>query len=71
MIQVPVRSFTSIVKELRHDLIDVLKMDIEGSEHVVLDDILGSGVKIKQILIEFHHRFKGVGIKRSNKEIKE
>ena len=71
MIQVPVRSFGTIVKELRHDLIDILKMDIEGSEYVVLDDILSSGVKIKQILIEFHHRFKGVGIRRTKEAIKK
>ena len=46
-------------------------MDIEGSEYVVLDDILSAGVKIKQILIEFHHRFKGVGIRRTKEAIKK
>jgi FkbM family methyltransferase len=70
-IQVPVKSFSSIVKDLRHDQIDILKMDIEGSEYVVLDDILSSGVEIKQILIEFHHRFRGVGIKRTKEAIKK
>jgi FkbM family methyltransferase len=41
----------------QHKIIDVLKMDIEGSEYVILDSILNSGIFIGQICIEFHDRF--------------
>lgn len=66
---VPVKKFSSIVKALGHNKIDVLKLDIEGSEYSVLDDIFGSGVQIGQLLIEFHHRFDGVGTNMTHQAI--
>lgn len=57
MISVPMKSFGDITKELGHTHIDVLKMDIEGSEYHVIESILSSDVKIDQILIELHERF--------------
>ena len=55
-IQVKMRSFDDITEELGHKHIDVLKMDIEGSEYAVLEKILASNVTIDQILVEFHDR---------------
>ncbi len=55
-ISVKMRSFDDIVKEFGHSHIDVLKMDIEGSEYEVLPKILESSVTIDQILVEFHDR---------------
>lgn len=56
-IEVPMKSFEDIVKELKHDKIDVLKMDIEGSEYKVIESILNTPVEIKQVIIELHERF--------------
>jgi FkbM family methyltransferase len=64
-IEVPVKTFSTIVAELGHTKIDVLKMDIEGAEYEVIDDVLNSGINIKQILVEVHHRFPGVGVKKT------
>ncbi len=55
-VEVPVKSFNDIIKELKHKRIDVLKMDIEGAEYNVIPDILKQEINIRQILIEFHHR---------------
>ncbi|MFN0200498.1 MAG: FkbM family methyltransferase [Bacteroidia bacterium] len=55
-VQVQMRSFEDITKMLGHTHIDVLKMDIEGSEYEVLAYILNSKVTIHQFLIEFHDR---------------
>jgi FkbM family methyltransferase len=55
-IRVKMRSFDDIVKQLGHTHIDVLKMDIEGSEYEVLPKILESTVTIDQFLVEFHDR---------------
>lgn len=52
----PVKSFSDIVNQLQHTKIDILKMDIEGTEYEVLPGILKSGIEIGQILVEFHHR---------------
>lgn len=56
-IEVGMKRFIDIASELGHQKIDVLKLDIEGSEHDVIPDVLQSGIDISQILIEFHDRF--------------
>ncbi len=57
-VEVPVRRFRTIAADLGHDRVDLLKLDVDGSEYAVLPDILASGIPIGQILIEFHHNFR-------------
>lgn len=64
-IDVPAMNVPSIAKRLGHVQIDLLKMDIEGAEYEVLDNLLQSPVKPRQLLVEFHHRFSGIGPKRT------
>lgn len=64
-IRMDVRRISTLMGDLGHERLDVLKMDIEGAEYDVVDDILASGVAVEQLLIEFHHRFAGVGIERT------
>jgi FkbM family methyltransferase len=47
--------------------IDVLKMDIEGAEYGVIDDLVVSGThkQISQLLVEFHHHFSGFSVKET------
>ena len=39
------RSVPSLMAELGHDAVDLMKVDIEGAEHTVLASVLASGVK--------------------------
>jgi FkbM family methyltransferase len=39
--------------------IDLLKLDIEGFEYGVLEDVLSSKLDIRQICVEFHHFLPG------------
>jgi FkbM family methyltransferase len=55
-IQVQMKSFDDIARQLGHNKIDVLKMDIEGAEYEVLQAIMKSKIRINQILVEFHDR---------------
>lgn len=64
-ITVPVKRLGTIMRELGHARIDILKMDVEGAEYNVIDDIQRSGILPWQILVEFHHRFPSVGVKKS------
>lgn len=64
-IEVPAMSLGSITRKLGHERIDLLKMDIEGAEYEVLDNLLDSAVKPVQLLVEFHHRFQGIGPART------
>lgn len=55
------RSLGSVMKELGHKKVDVLKMDIEGAEYGVIDALCKDGTisKVSQLLVEFHHRLEG------------
>lgn len=57
IIQLPFKNMKSIIKELGVKQVDILKLDIEGSELDVISDILKSGLIFKQLCIEFHYRF--------------
>lgn len=68
-IAAPVKRLSSIMKDLGHARIDVLKLDVEGAEYAVIEDMRRSNVRPGQILVEFHHRFPGVGIRKSTTAI--
>lgn len=68
-IKVNVKKIESIMKELGHSRIDLLKMDIEGAEYAVIEDIVRSNIRPRQILVEFHHRFPAIGIGKSKRAI--
>lgn len=57
--QVPARTIKSIANEFEHQKIDLIKIDIEGAEYGVIEDLLKSHLRPTQILIEFHHRHAG------------
>ena len=57
----PVKALTTIMRELGHTQIDLLKMDIESAEYGVIDALAATDLPIGQLLIEFHHRFESVG----------
>jgi len=54
-IEVPCVDVSTLMKMNGHDHIDILKIDIEGSEYEVIDDILKRRLPVKQILVEFHN----------------
>lgn len=59
-LEVPVKSIATITQTLGHSGIDVFKMDIEGAEYDVLQGLLESALRPRQLLIEFHHRHAGL-----------
>ena len=69
--QLPVHRLPTIIQMLGHDRIDILKMDIEGAEYDVIEDIIRSQVPIYQVLIEFHHRFANLGIGKTREAISQ
>jgi hypothetical protein len=52
-----------------HDRVDVLKMDIEGAEYAVIEDIVREKIPVKQMLVEFHHRLSSVGTEKTRKAL--
>jgi FkbM family methyltransferase len=70
-IDVPMRSVSSVMREFGHTRLDILKLDIEGAEYDAIADILDSDIRVGQLLIEFHHRFPGIGIERTRSSIEQ
>jgi FkbM family methyltransferase len=50
----PVKRLSTLMSELGHDHLDLLKMDIEGAEFEVLDSIVADRLSIDTICVEFH-----------------
>jgi FkbM family methyltransferase len=61
VVEVDVRRLFTLMNQLGHRQVDLLKMDIEGSEYGVIADLVHSKVRPAQIMIEFHHRFESIG----------
>jgi len=53
--EIVVRRLSTILAEQGHTTLDLLKIDIEGAEYEVLDDLLASSLRPTQLLVEFHH----------------
>ena len=65
VVRAPVKDIDTIASELNHKEIDLLKMDIEGAEYEVIEALPKNRVAINQILIEFHHMYKGIPISKT------
>ena len=73
-INVNVKKLKSIMNDLGHNKIDLLKMDIEGSECDVIENMLEDKIYPKYLAIDFDLGFHGENIKdidKCNKTIKK
>jgi FkbM family methyltransferase len=61
--------YNSILALLKLPRVDILKLDIEGSEYDVIPDVLSSSILPVQLLIEFHHRLHGIHIRDTRKTV--
>jgi len=65
-----VRRLTTVMRDLGHERIDLLKMDVEGAEYDVLEDLLQGQVRPRQILVEFHHGMHGIPVARTEQALR-
>ena len=59
----------TILQMLGHARIDVLKLDIEGLEYAVIDELLAESIAVDQLLVEFHHRWRSVGRAKTERAV--
>lgn len=64
-IDAPAYTVAAIMQKLQHDSVDLVKMDVEGAEFAVLDELRNVEPLPRQLLVEFHHRFAGIGKERT------
>ena len=69
-VEAPVHRLTTLIDMLRLPPPDVLKLDIAGAEYAVLADLLAGAIRPRQILVEFHHRWREVGAGRTREALK-
>jgi hypothetical protein len=68
-IEAPVRRFTTIAALVGAEP-ELVKLDIEGTEYAVLPDLLASGFRPRQVLIEFHHWWREISPSRTRGAIR-
>jgi len=68
-VEFPVRRLVTLMSELGHTSLDLLKMDVEGAEYAVLDDLLKGPLRPRQILLEFHHGMHGIPVSRTEQAL--
>ena len=68
-IDAPAYTIATMMQKLGHERVDVLKMDVEGAEYDILDGLAGVEHLPKQLLVEYHHRFPGIGKQRTAQSI--
>ncbi len=59
-VEVPAFTIDTLMHKLGHNHVDLLKMDIEGAEYEVLEALIASSSRPRQLLVEFHHRFPSI-----------
>ena len=53
-ILVECRSVPSLLTELGHDTVDLLKLDVEGAEYAVLNSLLEAAIRPSVLCVDFH-----------------
>jgi FkbM family methyltransferase len=68
-----VKKLSELMKELNHDYLDLLKIDIEGAEYEVIKSIIQDKIQIKVICVEFdeaNYRLDNKYLLRINNSLK-
>ncbi len=66
-----VRRLETLAAMLNVEHIDLMKLDIEGAEYSVIDDICSSKIAPRQLLVEFHHRFDEYSINNTKAAVRK
>jgi FkbM family methyltransferase len=70
-LELPVIRLRTAMERLGHERIDLLKMDVEGAEYGIIEQIVRGPIPVRQLLVEFHHRFPGIGKARTVEAIRK
>ena len=61
----PVERFVTLANRCQVDSVDILKLDIEGSEYTSIPDILKTPIPVAQLLVELHYDESPAQLKRA------
>lgn len=61
-VELPIRRLATVLRALGHSHIDLLKLDVEGAEYSVIDEIVEKQIDVAQLVLEFHHQLTGYSL---------
>ena len=65
-----VRRYATLLAMLGLRRVDVLKLDVEGAEFDIIDDLLASAALPTQLLVEFHHRLHNIHVSETRRSVR-
>ena len=68
--EVEVAQVSTLMQRLGHARLDVLKLDVEGAEYEVIEQLVQQGLPIRQLLVEYHHQFDSIDVSRTLESIR-
>lgn len=68
-IEVPINRLSTLMADRGHTHIDVLKLDIEGLEYEVLNQLCQQSLPVRQLLVEFHHQLTSIPYSRTRRAV--
>ena len=68
-VQVDVHRLTTVMGWFEHNRIDLLKLNIEGGEYAVIEDVVRSRILVRQMVVEFHHRLPGMHVSQTERAV--
>ncbi|HIJ83945.1 MAG TPA: FkbM family methyltransferase [Magnetococcales bacterium] len=66
-----VACLATLMRQNGHDHLDILKMDVEGAEYDILENVMASHCSIGQIILEFHPEMVPHGLQRTKEILKK
>lgn len=70
-INAKVMRLQTLIDHLETRVPDILKMDIEGFEYEVVDDIVDGDIRPAQFLVEFHHGMYGITAQQTQRAVEK
>ena len=68
-VRLPVMRLRDAMRCNGHSRIDLLKMDIEGAEYAVIEELIRERIPVGQLVVEFHHRLSSLGTGQTRKAL--
>jgi FkbM family methyltransferase len=70
-VDAPVARLATLLARVGGPAPALIKLDIEGAEYGVLPDLIASGIRPRQILVEWHHRWAETGPRATRRAIRQ
>jgi hypothetical protein len=69
-ITVDMKTLHTTLRELGHGSVDVLKLDVEGAEYAIVEQLVEQPLAVRQLLVEYHHGlYPSIGLEDTRRSV--